>query len=216
MGQTIFVIVFIVVIFIACIAGPSVKDKKQEKQKQQNPEEISKMYYMHVKKLLSHYFLIHGFIPSDKDLHYFTNRMILAKSAGHTDEDLAIIMISFIPMTQPTLEEFNKYLFINTDILIKKFIPQKWQSEISIEAYGYCNATENDMQYIINFQKDGFRPEEMKLYRFNYEQCAYAILYKTLLTIVPMNDDFTEEVRSNIIKKVIVGAEEEGYNLKDE
>lgn len=217
MPQTIFCIAFIIFTIVAIFAGPKIRQHREHAKDMKLINEVfNDAMYEELKDSIAEFFVTRGYTPSIEELNQITKRLMSYFEKDLPRQVLVEKLISFIPNITPSFLDFKSYMNLNIVRLIKRYVPNRWFDKISIASLTYCNLTEKDMHSIMALQKADIRPEEMSLYRFNYEQCAYAILYNTVLNIEPMSDDFTEEVRKDILQKILAGAEEEGYNLKDD
>ena len=170
-----------------------------------------------VRENIINIFTIFGYMPTEERLNSIVAN-ITTSLATKNDEEIFEKIISFIPKSipKPNSLDYNLFVSINIDKIIKKYIPQKWQEEITIATSDYTNISEDELLNIVHRQKLMHTPNDIHLYRFNYAMFAYEVIYNCVQTIVIDDIDFTEEVRNIILQKILAGAEEEGYHLKDE
>lgn len=189
--------------------------KKVLRKKQYN-DERKILLQLTISNDLSEFYITRGFTPSKEELNRITNILAKCVLKNMPKQKVFEKIISFIPSTIPSIVDFKAFVYTNLLRLSTRFVPKQYVDRINMDAFSICDITEEELCDMFAIQKAGIRPEEMHLYRFNYEECAYAMLYNTVLNIEPMSDDFTEEVRKDILQKILAGAEEEGYYLLDE
>lgn len=162
-------------------------------------------------------YTIFGYMPTEERLNSIVTD-ITTSLATKNDEEIFEKIISFIPKTipEPNSLDYNLFVSINIDKIVNKFIPQKWQGDITIATSDYTNISEEELLNIVHRQKLMYKPSDIHLYRFNYAMFAYEVIYNCIQSIIIDDEDFTEEVRKDILQKILAGAEEEGYYLSDE
>lgn len=205
------------ILYFAIILTPiSIFIIKRVLRKKQYNDERKILLQLTISKDLSEFYITRGFAPSKEELNRIADILSNCVLKNMPKERVFEKIISFIPSTTPSLVDFKAFVYTNLLRLSTRFIPNQYFDRVNMEAFSYCDITEEELYDMFAIQKAEISPEEMSLYRFNYEHCAYAILYNTILNIEPISDDFTEEVRKDILQKILAGAAEEGYNLKDD
>lgn len=162
-------------------------------------------------------YTIFGYMPTEEQLNQIVTDITTSSVTNNNDEIFEKI-ISYIPKTipEPNSLDFNLFVSINIDKIVKKHIPQKWQGDIIIATGDYTNISEDELLNVVHRQKLMYSTDDIHLYRFNYAMFAYEAIYNCIQSIMIDDEDFTEEVRNDILQKILSDAEEQGYYLGKE
>lgn len=221
MPQTIFCIAFIIFIIVGLFAGPKIRQHRKKALIQSYIDDASKAELNKITSELRVFIIsiytIFGYMPTEEQVNQIVTD-IASSSVTNNNDEIFEKMISYIPKTipEPNSLDFNLFVSINIDKIVKKHIPQKWQGDIIIATGDYTDISEDELLNVVHRQKLMYSTDDIHLYRFNYAMFAYEAIYNCIQSIMLDDEDFTEEVRNDILQKILADAEEQGYYLSDE